>query len=605
MSNNNEESWLVPLQDWLGVPASEIPLLDLFLDTSLSAVRHATSTRAPREGSGSNDPHSVVGGELWTSHLWSLVTRLGAQSDFEPVVAELAVLEDDRRLGEGEALFFVSNIVCKHASPEPFLLRDAYLKALDVLRAQGSLLLDHVLRNALCICIRGRKRVAYDARGEEGVYLGTKQKITNLLRPESHLTDEQIRVNCSTFFSAFLDRVPAAADSPGESYYILVPFERPEKVVGAQNQKGDSFAPGGAIVVIFNRRSSSKTTPPIQTAITDFAVRLRYMLTMATLRESSRFLDVELLRDAQMAKAINAFNEMGHALRPLVSATGYTSAARGLDEVMNEPGLTPVSKKRVANALRALHSFEHVEAFGSLLRVNAWLDSEGGYSPQQVSKQRACFDVARVKATRDGQLDAAILDGYSELVVRLARGLASTFKIEYLISRTACDGMDVTTVIPDDPAPYRALTEIDLPPLSLTAAKSTLLLGILIGLLEPMRNAAAYLNGHATLPKTILVLLRITANHECSIYIGNTVRPADMGQASGRRAASGVLLTSGLLERSSVGRLRAVEVAEYSALEQCVDHGKLAGAPMTWICADFSLLQLFQQIEGDSDRERS
>jgi hypothetical protein len=100
---NDSDAWLIPLDSWLGVASGDIPHLDLFLKSAevpLAGLQQ-DQERASRVKMANSD---------WATQLWTCISGIAQVSDVVPLIAELAVLEDKRRL-KNQALYFVSNIV--------------------------------------------------------------------------------------------------------------------------------------------------------------------------------------------------------------------------------------------------------------------------------------------------------------------------------------------------------------------------------------------------------------------------------------------------------------------------------------------------------------
>lgn len=311
------------------------------------------------------------------------------------------------------------------------------------------------------------------------------------------------------------------------------------------------------------------------------------MIGQAHMKEASRFLDDELIREEQLKNTLLAYSEMGHALRPLVSATGYASAAKALELTKNDPGISVAVKKHIDHALRALYSFEHVEAFGSLLRLSTWLGS-ADQRVEQLRKLRKCFDPETVEAVRRGDHDPQVLAGYVELVARLARGLASTFKVTFRVSSSHPALPESMKIAPDDPPTYRALAEVDLPPLTTSGDRTSVVLTMVTALLEPLRNAASYLNQHPQGGAPVDVVIALRMHGSCSIFIGNPLLDADRSTRGSVDSIPGVRLTKRLLENTMIGSIREPSDEESESLS--------LNRSMIWICVDFTPLRLFEGL---------
>jgi hypothetical protein len=266
------------------------------------------------------------------------------------------------------------------------------------------------------------------------IRLAVRDKVDNLLSPDPPFDERDLIRHSRQFFGAFLDALEPNSGPFAGSFFTIVPFQRPTVSTGETPSAAEYVAaPGGAIIAICRvpRTAADGLSP--QDTVRAFALRLRHMIGQAQMKEASRFIDLELFREAQLANTVLAYSDMGHALRPLVSATGYASATTALELTKNEPGISVAGKRRIDQALHALYSFEHVEAFGSLLRLSAWLGSEGPERLEQIGKLKKCFDPETVETVRRGELDEKVSAGYVELVTRLAHGLAPTFKVAFRV----------------------------------------------------------------------------------------------------------------------------------------------------------------------------
>jgi hypothetical protein len=587
---NDRHAWSIPLEGWLGVATTEIPHLDLFLKSAETSG-----------GGAQSDARSKMANTEWARHLWTCISGIGKVSQVVPLVAEFAVLEDKRRLRANQALYFVSNIVCELEPAYADRAIDAYRAALNTIKGAGSTVMYSVFQSQLCICVESQqleRPISYRESDSGGttsplIRLAAREKVDNILNPDVQFDEDVVTEHSQQFFRAFLSELEPKSGPFAGSFFVIVPFQRPavrtdETVTAEENPA----APGGAIIAICRLQQTSAHQPRLGDAVQGFAVRLRHMIGQAHMKEASRFIDIELAREAQLANTLLAYSEMGHALRPLVSATGHASAAKALELTKMEPDISTAGKKRIDQALRALYSFEHVEAFGSLLRLSTWLVSEGPQRVEQIRKLKKCFDPLTVERVRRGDLEQEVSAGYVELVTRLARGLAPTFKVAFRV-RSAHPNSAETIKITSGDSTYHALAEVDLPPLTATGDRTPVLLTMVTALLEPLSNAASYLNRKPQGDAPVDVVVALRPHGTCSIFIGNLVLDVDRSTRDDVAAIPGVRMTSRLLEDAMLGCIRPVSVQDYASLRDFESHQRHAGSSMMWICVEFTPLRLY------------
>ena len=363
------------------------------------------------------------------------------------------------------------------------------------------------------------------------------------------LTAKRVPEEATAFLELALPRLT------GDNHILIRPSE------GAEPERPDEIAfrvASSRDIATSGHSPSVMAVQLTQSGINRTALR--------ALASTAQTLSEIIAADVERARAVRAIREASSFLRwyracllylsrPPATSQGAMSQLREVEAEAATVGLSERNKRRLAGARKSLQMFEYAEGLGSLLRLHGWLDAGLVRQEETAEKIRRCFNQDELRlAARDDSVTELAIAGYRKLIAVLTGPLSAKYRVGFRIR--LADSSDYQEIRPDDEASIVPVAEVHVPPLLSTGDEAAVLIGLSVGLLEPLRNAAKHLHDHsaefssrARIPK-VDVVLRRTGCCEVKVLIGNPVfgsRKEKLQQS----IVHGVVLVDRLLTRTS------------------------------------------------------
>ncbi len=348
-----------PYEDFLGIAEEDIPELSQILD----AV--------------SQDPGEVREPDDLCKSCLAFLEGIASTCGLEIIVAELSVIQDPRLLiGRSPYFVTVASAITGDAENSTQLLNE-YLAAVRRMARIGSVIGDSGFHDVPYYWYTASTATPVEATPEDGAHAQLRKPMSFCGRFElpTHQSVRNSSHHVQDFFSDFTTRAPFPL--PRRSSLLVVPIQRPapKELHDEGSYRSRKTAPAGALFIVANTQKPDFKKADVENC----ALRFKYALTKAVLREASGHLDVKLAQSSLMS---NMCHGTVTAIRSISSGNlRATIFKRGTDElqfsICDEEG-SPIPDIE-AQLIRAVKIVEMGENVAAAMTTLAELVVVGGF----------------------------------------------------------------------------------------------------------------------------------------------------------------------------------------------------------------------------------
>jgi predicted DNA-binding transcriptional regulator len=499
----------------------------------------------------------------WHQRLWKLAQGPASRLMFDPIVAELAVIPDPRLTGIATN-HFVSNIVCREPrtadGSTPVL--DAYLAAIEAIgEGAGTTMGRPDFHRLHCVHVYTDAKPYAGNQRPNDIDFSWRQRQVPREKPAEEANESAFDFfgHHQKFFTRFLDGFGKTLWKDAQSlHYLCAPFRRPAVVSASSAPEGPLFEAAGAFYLILVENLQNREE--VNAKISLLALMLQHLCANLVLRESCLLLDVEQVQRA-------AYNNIGHTLHSFVNTTAYRDARKNLRGIRKtlketEAKLSREQDQALDEVIESMDFFSHVEALGSLMRLNGWIGYAKSTSAANPEKILKCFkasveDVRAAMPSEKDDITIALFFILSDIAQQLGTRHGVQFYMPQIQARYP-EGVSrkERQFVAETP---------ELPPLQDHGDEAAVRYAIMVSLFEPLRNAAKYLEQNELKADPVQIYIQREEAGVSQVYIGNRVLSENAASLT-VDGSSGLSLIQHLLKNCRLGDIKVVEGREVHRL---------------------------------------